>query len=218
MFEYLILKTKNKFRMIIYIITIISTVSITGYLLLLIVLISGKVGEFVMRLIQGRKVKKWMIVIPPIAVIGVIVGVSFLSGKLASASGSSRIDDYISGFMAWKDNIFFGAGYGDIETRISYSSAARLARSSYGYTNSIMYVLSEGGIYFFACYFFSFAYLILESMKHKKYNIMLFTLMWLYLFLTTVFPHTPIMICWIAYAFAKFFKKNITLSSKKRDV
>ena len=109
------------------------------------------------------------------------------------------MDDYISGFKAWLDNPAFGAGYGDISVRVSYSSAYRLSRSNYGYTNSIMKVLDEGGIYWFSSYV---AAIIAIFKNFPQKNIKVFVLLFVYLFLTTTFEHTTLVVAILAIGYS----------------
>lgn len=208
MIDYLIEERRSFRRLLIYSITLLTTVSVTGVMLVLMVIVLDRFFEYVSDSFIKRKFRLGLIVFPIIAAVAGIIGYNLLSSKLASASGSSRLEDYVSGFKAWQLHIFWGNGFGDTSARISFSSFWRLARSENGYTNSIMTVLSEGGIYFFVAYLTPFIYLVRKSIQEKNYKIFIFVGMWFYLFLTTTFAHTTLMISFMAFSFALILNKK----------
>lgn len=213
LFDYLILKRRNKYRMLVYILTIISTVSVTGILLVFATLFLEKTFMHCNDLMTKGKVKISFLIWPVICCALFVVGSSLLISKLQSASGSSRVEDYVAGFRGWMDNPLFGAGYGDITARMKYMSAARISRAENGFTNSPMTVLCEGGIYFFSCYLVSFIYLMVLFLKNRNFCGALFTTMWLYLFIVTTFAHTTLMLSFMAYVFACIIEKNSMFKS-----
>ncbi|WP_231952006.1 polymerase [Pediococcus claussenii] len=200
-FDYLINGRKSLSRFAVYLITIASTVSVTGVLLILGVVTMSKLFEYLEDTVKHNRFRFGLILFPIFAIIAIALGYQLLTNKLSSASGSSRMQDYISGFKAWMVHPFFGSGYGNIATRISFSSFWRLARSETGYTNSIMTILSEGGVYFFTSFFVSFFYLLKKAISKNDYKLGIFTIVWIYLFLTTVFAHTMLLVGFLACVF-----------------
>jgi hypothetical protein len=211
MLDYLIVERRSFRRIVVYILTLLSTVSVTGVILIIMVIVLDKFFEYVSDSFFRKRFRIGLITFPMVAILAGVIGYSLLSNKLSSASGSSRMEDYISGFRAWQLNYFWGNGYGDTSARISFSSLWRLARSETGYTNSIMTVLSEGGIYFFVSYLITFMYIFNKAMQKKNYKLIIFISMWIYLFLTTTFAHTTLMISFMAFVFSLMIsKQNLT--------
>ena len=189
----------RKIKILILAVSIVSTLATTGVIFVLLSYILEKLIQMTSSQKKNRKNILSMLLFPLMAIIAIIVGYRLFAAKLGSLSGASRVDDYISGFKAWLDNPAFGAGYGDISVRVSYSSAYRLSRSNYGYTNSIMKVLDEGGIYWFSSYV---AAIIAIFKNFPQKNIKVFVLLFVYLFLTTTFEHTTLVVAILAIGYS----------------
>lgn len=206
--DFLINNRRSFRRTLLYFITSLSTISVTAILLVLMVFILDKFGGYVSEVIEHNKVNVGLLIFPFLAVVVIVVGYGLLSNKLSSASGSSRLEDYISGYRAWQLHTFIGNGFGDISARVSFSSYWRLARSETGYTNSVMTVLSEGGIYFFLSYMIAFIHFLKKAVKMHNYRLGIFVIMWCYLFFTTTFAHTMLMLCFMAYAYTEMINNK----------
>lgn len=206
--DYLINNRRSFKRVSVYFVTIVSTLSVTAILLIIMVLVLDSFCGYVKEAVQKNNLKIGLFVFPFVAIVALIIGYNLLSSKLASDSGSSRMEDYVSGYRAWMLHRFMGNGFGEISARVSFSSAWRLARSQFGYTNSIMTVLSEGGLYFFASYAIAFLYYAIHSFKTRNYRLGILVMMWIYLFMTATFAHTSIILCFMAIAYAKIIIPN----------
>lgn len=202
--DYFILKRRGLRRILLYGLTFISTISITGILLFGMALTLGPILKTFSSMLINKKIKPYMLAIPIIMFAVGIIGVFLFNNKLSSASGSSRMEDYIVGFKAWLQNPIFGSGFANTDIRKQFMSAIRLARAEDGFTNSPTTVLTEGGIFFFSSYLFAFTYPIFVSVRTKNLNLFIFILMWIFLFVTTTFEHTSAMIAFIAFSFTLF--------------
>lgn len=200
--DYLINEDRSKFRYIVYIITIISTISTTG-----ILLVSLAVTYKLVFSNMSRSNLTKVIVIAPVAIFFLyFISNKLISQKLETASGSTRMDDYIAGFKAWRIHPIFGSGFNNIELRQQFSSSVRLSRSATGFTNSIMSVLINGGLYFFATYLYTFYYWIKKGIANRNITVAIYLI--IYLFLTTTFENTAVMLAIIAYTIANMIKGN----------
>ncbi|WP_243830395.1 polymerase [Pediococcus acidilactici] len=208
MLDYLITDRRTFKRFFVYLLTFLTTVSVTGIMLFLIVIVLDKFFEYVRDSFIKKRFRVGIVLFPLMAIIAFFIAYHLLVNKLSSASGSSRMQDYITGFKAWQLHPFLGNGFNDISARISFSSFWRLARSQTGYTNSIMTVLSEGGIYLFIAYLTTFLYVFKLAIKKRNYKLIIFVMMWIYLFLTTTFAHTMLMISFLAVVFSLIISKN----------
>ncbi|AXN35350.1 polymerase [Latilactobacillus curvatus] len=202
--DYLINDNKSKFRYMVYILTIISTISTTGILLVAIAV----AYKLVFSKMSRNNIIKVLIIAPIAALFLYLIARKLISQKLETASGSTRIDDYIAGFKAWRVHPLFGSGFNNIELRQHFSSPVRLRRSATGFTNSIMSVLINGGMYFFASYLVTFFYWIKKGTIFKDKNITVVICLIIYLFLTTTFENTAVMLAIMAYTIANMITTN----------
>ncbi len=196
----LLFKTKaSKFKVIIFLITIITTISTTGMVLSIILLIAKFVFSN-----DNNKVKKYIkfLMIPFIIFVGIYVIFSIMGEKVDTESYKTRMSDYRVCFLAWKDNPIFGSGYNNKETIVRYMSEARLKASNTGLSNSILTLLAQGGIYMLIFYIIPAIKMIRYGIKNKNNNIIIFTLTIVALFITTIFLYKPIMIFLLAIGYA----------------
>lgn len=187
--------------------TILTTFSITGYLFMMMIIVFDLYATLITRVRSDNeavssKAKKQLIAVTALGAVLGVVGFSLVADKLASRSGGSRTEDYVTGFKGWRDHVFFGSGFGNIESRLQYASWSRRHRSSTGYTNSIMAILNEGGIWFFMSYYLSFVYSIVGAIIKKDWRIAFSILLIIFLFITTTMEHTAYMISYIAFVLA----------------
>ena len=116
-----------------------------------------------------------------------------LSYKLSTNSGSIRIDDYKASYKTWIEHgIILGAGFNNEDAIIENMSKFR--KDNQGLSNSTMVVLAEGGIMLFMIYLIPFLLSINYAIKNKNNNILYFDIIILFLFCTTIFAYTALMI------------------------
>lgn len=187
--------------------TILTTFSITGYLFMMMIIVCDLYATLIVRSHSNDasvsvKAKRQLIAVTVLGSVLAVVGYSLLADKLASRSGGSRTEDYVTGYKGWRDHAFFGSGFGNIESRLQYASWSRRHRSSTGYTNSPMAILNEGGIWFFMSYYLSFVYGMSASLLKRDWRVFISLIMVLFLFVTTTIEHTAYIISFIAFMLA----------------
>lgn len=187
--------------------TILTTFSITGYLFMMIIIVCDLYATLIVRARSedasvSVKAKRQLIAVTALGAVLAVVGYSLLADKLASRSGGSRTEDYVTGYKGWRDHAFFGSGFGNVESRLQYASWSRRHRSSTGYTNSPMAILNEGGIWFFMSYYLSFVYGMSASLLKRDWRVFISLFMVLFLFVTTTIEHTAYIISFIAFMLA----------------
>ena len=187
--------------------TILTTFSITGYLFMMMVIGVDLYATLLTNFrsedpVIHEKAKKELIAVSVLAVVGLFVGYGLVADKLASRSGGSRTEDYQNGYKGWKDNVWFGAGFGDIEARQRYASWRRLHRSESGFTNSPMAILCEGGLWFFLCYYVPFVYDIYVSATKQDWRALFCMFLFVFLFVTTTMEHTCLMLAFLGFSLA----------------
>ena len=212
MFDILLNTRKSKFRyvrIVWFCGTILTTFSITGYLFMMVLIAVDIYASLFVRYMSEdpavrKRAKYELIAVTGLAAVLGVIGFSLVADKLASRSGGSRMEDYSNGYKGWKDNVWFGAGYGDIEARQKYASWRRLHRSETGFTNSPMAILCEGGIWFFLCYYVPFAYSIIAAFNRKDWRALFALFLFVFLFLTTTMEHTNLMLAFLGFSIAHF--------------
>ena len=197
------------FRIIWFCGTILTTFSITGYLFMMVLIAVDIYASLIVRAMSQdpavrKRANRELVAISVLALILGGIGYALVADKLASRSGGSRMEDYNNGYKGWRDNVWFGAGFGDIEARQRYASWRRLHRSESGFTNSPMAILCEGGIWFFLCYYVPIAYELIAGLNRKDWRAMFAVLMFIFLFVTTTMEHTNLMLAFLGFSLAHF--------------
>ncbi len=182
-YEY-ILRGKSWIIRTIYCIAILTTVCTTGYIILLLVLCL-KIIIFKPNTKTKVMLKFMALFVVFIALVAVWI---IFFNKLETASGGTRMDDFIAGFLSWKDNMFFGNGLENLEHIQKYMSGFR--SNNRGFSNSIMQLLSDGGICFGAFYFISAFRGIKASLSQKDYSALAFEALFLVMFFITIVTYT----------------------------
>ena len=195
------------FRILWFCGTILTTFSITGYLFMMMLIVVDLYATLITRARSedeavAAKAKKQLIAVTVLGLALAAVGFSLIADKLASRSGGSRTEDFRNGYKGWRDHVWFGAGFGDIEARLQYASWRRQHRSNTGFTNSPMAILCEGGIWFFMGYYLSFVYGMFASLHKRDWRGFICLVLLLFLFTTTTIEHTAYIISFIAFMLA----------------
>ncbi|MDB6243564.1 O-antigen ligase family protein [Lactobacillus amylovorus] len=188
----------SKLQKSILILALITTISTTGYLFLIFI--------FCIRLFQSKKIDTHrnliLIILPIIVIIGSLLIITLLNQKFNLDSGSSsiRLDDYKVGLAAWIDHPLFGIGIQNSNLLIQYMGNWRTFNT--GFSNSLMDLLSGGGLYLTVGYFLCFGRGIFINIHIKNWNKFWFTILTLYLFILIIFTYSYILIfilIWFAF-------------------
>lgn len=174
----------HNIKEIILILCILSTISTTGYIALILI--------FVLKMLLMSYRNK-NILLP----VGVVVGIIsiflvhfLLSLKINDGSGQTRVDDFRAGLQAWKLHPFMGSG---LDSSVYRQFMANWRSYNLGFSNTIMDVLSSGGIYIFILYFISVIVSLFKSLKDNNISNIIFIILISYLFITTIFSNTYIL-------------------------
>lgn len=188
----------DKCRKIVLILGILSTFSITGYIFLLL-LAMIRIG------IQNKAKMsnnfRYFIVI--LSLVCVIAAVSFLYNSKINANMASvsvRKDDYKVGLRAWLSSPLLGIGIQNYTGLKNFMESWRYFNT--GFSNSVMDILSGGGLYLAAGYLFCFVKGIINSYRYNK-NKLVFIILMFYLFVTTFFTYTDILLFCIVWFASK---------------
>ena len=193
-----VMKKRKKIVLLILGVTILTTVSFTGIIAIILIVLMPKIVGFLKDLLIKKRIKYKNLILPILVIFGGIVAIYLLNAKLNTTSGSTRLDDYIAAFQVWKQQILFGVGYGDSSENISnYISSFRAGNT--GFSNSIMIILVEGGIWFLMAFIIPSIVTLIKALRSKNMNVLVSLVVWLYLMITTLFPHNYLMIGFIAF-------------------
>ncbi|MDE6356896.1 MAG: O-antigen ligase family protein [Clostridia bacterium] len=208
--ELFLCKKVSKKKVLIFIIAILTTFSMTGYILILMAF-GIKLLLYTPKSNSAHILKLFLV--PVCVVIVGYVGFNLLSEKLSSHSGSIRLDDFVAGYKAWQENIFFGTGGGEVnqQTLISYMSPFRLYNT--GFSNSIMMILSGRGLYGGILYFGCIVKGLCDGIKQKNFNKFFFVVFFLYLFTITVIAYS-----YLTYFILIFLMNHKTSQNKNKSI
>lgn len=185
-------------------IAIISTISMTGY----VTVIVGITMKYFITNPKHKIFKVVKILIVPVFLIAITVfAMSTFELKAGTGSGMVRLNDFSVGFEVWKKNKLFGVGYGNYDEIKAMMPAWRMSNT--GFSNSIMLLLAYGGVYVGFAYIFSFIRGILDSLKMHKYNKMAFIMLFVFMFLITNVPFIYLSVLFVV----SFWKKDTEISS-----
>lgn len=179
----------SKFIKIILVIAILSTFSTTGYMFLVFLLFGIWLNK------KHRTAKNLQLVFIPILFILLIIGIRVLLVEKTSnnfSSASVRFDDFKVGLSAWKQHILFGIGIQNYKYLSQLMGSWR--SSNLGFSNSLTDILSGGGLYLTILYLFSFARGIYTNIIQKNWKGLIFVVLIIYLFVTTFFTYTLILL------------------------
>lgn len=176
-------KKPSKTNIVLLVVAMLSTISITGYL----VLLAGFSAKYLLSHSKQKLIHVIKIVSVPIAMGAVMYVMLYLYNlKANSASGYARLNDFIVGFQVWKKHFLFGVGYGNYD---EIKKMMPLWRSSNtGFSNSVMLVVDYGGLYFGMAYLFLIVKGMIGAVKYKKYNSFSFLLIFTGIFIVTNIP------------------------------
>lgn len=185
----------SKAKNLLLILAIISTLSSTGYIGI-VLLFTYKMVFYKFKNNTLNYLKfLWIIVF----LIGSIVVVNLIfSQKIGSESGNIRKDDYLAAFNAWKTSPIFGVGLVS-DTVKNYMSLWR--SYNLGFSNSLMDVLAHGGLWSLVVYVGAGLKGVISNLKIKNFNMIMFVVMAFYLFATTIFTNSFLILAvfvWIA--------------------
>lgn len=158
-----------RWKLIIILCTLLSTFSVTGYI----------IGLFSISIYLFSKYRNNKIIITffYLSMTLIVLIIPFIIKlKSSSASFSVRLDDFIAGIKAFIQSPLFGNGYENQNIIKNYMSTHR--SYNMGYSNSIFSILAYGGLCLISLYFIPIFKGIWMSIKQKNYKI--FTIIFAY--------------------------------------
>lgn len=187
--ESLLNPQKRTSKLLILAITILSTMSTTGIVLLLAGLLyrlwsSNSFNVFF-------KMLKYLFQ-PIVLILAIFVAYYLLSGRLLTMSGFVRLDDFAVGIRTWLQRPILGYGYGNMDVLISNMDSWRSINR--GFSNAPTLLLAHGGIVVFSLYLFPIVYGLSTTIKLANKDRFIFVLAITYLFTFTLVPYQYIIV------------------------
>lgn len=192
MYELFVSKEPNYKRCIIFTITAFTTMAMTGMYAILLIWGLYFLCRFPALSLSGLILRIGVVLF--LFVFGVQVITYFedmLTLKAGTASYKTRMDNYLAGFLAWKEHPFMGAGYLNMSTIQNHYSSIRL--NDLGYSNSVFRLLAQGGLYLSIIYIVPIVKAIKASVASKNWYMISYVLIFIYFFITTSFTYNYVM-------------------------
>ncbi|WP_324722183.1 hypothetical protein [Latilactobacillus curvatus] len=189
-------------RVIIFMVTIVSTISFGSIIVMLIILFA----KYLIIPIHNKYLKMLRIVLS-ITMFAFMIGIMFSLFVIKINTGNSfkiRLDDFISAFDSWKLHPMFGNGYGNDDVIKQFIGSFRswsLRNDMVGFSNSVAMILSNGGIYLSMIYIIS-AILFLRSNISTFYNRCVLVLVLLMMLILNSFAYSMMLINLVAMGYS----------------
>lgn len=204
------LKKKSFWRNAILILSVLSTFSTLGYVLLILMIVSY------FCIIDAKRTLKVLrlLIFPAVFLVVASLAKMLIVDKLSAinVSGLTHIDDFRAGFLCWLDAPILGHGY---ETREYEKYMSAFRQSNLGLSNGFFYILDQGGLLLFLPVL---GPVILSSFRcyiNKRNNEFVFFIFFLLLWSVVVAPLRLVSLMICAYAFLEaigeddIFKRSV---------
>ena len=168
-------------KIILLSIAVLSTFSTTGY----VIVIAALFIKYMLTRTHNKLEFILRIVLIPVVLIAVVIVFEYLlESKLETTSGSTRIDDFVAGLCAWRDQPLMGNGFNNSTSIIQYMSTNRMNNT--GLSNSLVQMLAYGGLYIIVPYVGASAYGIYKIARRRDWNEFAFVIMFIIMFIFTI--------------------------------
>lgn len=189
----------NKYSLI-FGLTILTTLSVTGILFFLFI----QLYKYLLFYKTNSK-----LIFLPFVIIGILMtGALFYTDKQSTSSYNIRTDDYAASFQVFKQYPLFGGGYQNRDIIIKYMSDFRQYNT--GLSNSFITIIAQGGIFLTIFYLAPMILVFLKIFKNRKRDFTVFQLVLLqiYLFFTITFQYSSLMLFLLALDYYLLLSNN----------
>lgn len=189
----------NKYSLI-FGLTILTTLSVTGILFYLFILLY----KYILFCKTNSK-----LILLPFVIIGILmVGTLFYTDKQSTSSYNIRTDDYAASFQVFEQYPIFGGGYQNRDIIVKYMSDFRQYNT--GLSNSFITIIAQGGIFLTIFYLAPIILDFLKIFRDRKSNFTIFQLILLqmYLFFTITYQYSSLMMFFLALDYYLLLSNN----------
>lgn len=191
--DFLILKFDKNSKRNIIILTMLSTISTTGIII---------VGLAILYKIMTTS--RWMtklLLLPVTLSLGFSL-LLLLAEKSETVSANLRVDDYNIGFIVWKTSLWIGHGLnnGILAIQSHISTFTR----NLGYSNTLFVILAQGGLLLFLIYFSPMILLLFKKNINLDFK---FAIILFFILVTTIIFEGTFLFLWIltlSYSYFSF--------------
>lgn len=190
--DFLILKSDKNSKRNIIILTLLSTLSTTGIII---------VGLAILyKMTTNRRMTK-LLLFPVTLSLGLSL-LLLLAEKSETVSANLRVDDYNIGFIVWKTSLWIGHGLnnGILAIQSHISTFTR----SVGYSNTLFVILAQGGLLLFLIYFSPMILLLFKKNINLDFK---FAIILFFILVTTIIFEGTFLFFWIltlSYSYFSF--------------
>ena len=203
----LVLHDNKSKKNVLLVITIFSTVSITGYI---IVVLLYSIDYIFLQ--STKKHVLLMLMIPFILTIGLIIVYYLFFNKLDTNSGAVRSDHVFASFKAFFSTNMLGCGIGNADYVMGFMENKK------GISVGLPYLLATGGIFWGAIFFIPLLKCVIICKKAKEYEKIVFSLLFtLLLFMTACHSYMHTWLIFGTTVFIWSYSKQ-DISNKQDDV
>ena len=207
-YEVFLHREKNLIKIFTFCITIITTVSTTGFIFLLLVLLVKGYG-----VLSYKCGLQMVLLFPVILFLGIIVLSAVLENKRETGEGSfnSRSNDIAKCIEVGIENPIAGVG-------IFFKSEENSSDSrSFGYSNSLFGIFAHGGFYFLFLYLIPlFVMPIFVFFKNGDSQFLMMLLSFFLLFSFTVSQYSVLTVFMLSYSLSYWYMTTFTAQSECR--
>ncbi len=184
----------SKINALLLVLTIVTTMSSTGY-----VLSAGAVFIKLNIFLKDNERMKWFRYITFVLLLIVFINIvwDLFNYRAFTVSGIIRADDYLVAIETWISNPILGVGIGNYESIRLNMGAWRFFNT--GYSNSIGIVLAQGGLWIFLPFLYLFYQSIIKNYFKGKYNVAGLSICFFFLICFAVGIEKFNMLCVLAY-------------------
>lgn len=150
----------SKFKIALLALCMLSTISISGIVYFFIILVLKRIN-FSKLTIKGLF---RFICTAIIIAVGIYIAYPIVAAKIEGSV--SRQNDYVAGFKTWIQAPLFGTGFNDNTVLINNMSALRSYNK--GFSNSIMRILAQSGVFLLLLYLLPFVYGLVSGVREKN--------------------------------------------------
>jgi len=195
--ETLLENNTNKKKEWIFIITIITTLSITGIISICLI-------YFLKYMFLTKNNSFKILLIPLVIFVIVFIIWQIMMRKMNTYSYSKRFTDIIVCLKTWLSNPILGSGFTNESVQISFDGM------NGAFSNSFFSVLAKGGIYFSVIYILPWIRLLKCAIKYDNKKILIMLIIFMFLFSITLFYYTFLIFKFLAisYILPYFIEKN----------
>lgn len=201
-FELFLKPKTSKFKVVVFVLTVITTFSITGYFFVALCVLLKCLKDIRKRkAIFKALLGLTLLVAVPAAI---YAAYELMALKAETESFAMRMSDYVGGVQLWLNYPLIGSGFGNLEPLMEYVYSPD---GTVGFSNSVAAVLGTGGLWMSLLYYVPYVMSVFPRAT-KSRAFACFGICILYLFITTIFIGRYIAVVLIALEMAVLLEKG----------